>query len=71
MMEDVLKVFIGVVLGWVSTFIGYYMGRKTVRPDEPLFKREFNPGPTDEPEGDIWQDAMMKEEEKEERISTI
>ena len=71
-MTDILMIVILGVLGvWGSVFFGFLMGWKAARPEDKLIKREFNPGPADEPEGDIWQDAMMTEEEKEERISTI
>jgi len=57
-------IFIGVIMGFL-------MGWKAARPNDKLITREFNPGSTDEPEGDIWQDAMMTEAEKDERISTV
>ena len=70
-MEQLISAIIIAGVTLVSVVIGFLMGWKVARPEDKLIKREFNPGPTDEPEGDIWQDAMMTEEEKEERISTI
>jgi len=68
-MDELIRVSGGMLLAAFLIFIGYLMGFKAARPDDKLITREFNPGSTDEPEGDIWQDAMK--DDKDERISTI
>lgn len=50
--------------------IGFLMGMKSARPDEPIIKREFDPGPTDDPGGDIWQEALTPAEDDTRRIPT-
>jgi len=70
-LEQLISAVIIAGVTLVSVFIGFLMGWKAARPDDKLIERKFDPGPTDEPEGDPWQDAMMTEKEKEERISTI
>lgn len=51
--------------------IGYWMGRKT-KTDDPIYTPKFDPGPTDEPEGDIITDNLYPDEDKEDkRKSTI
>ena len=72
MIEQLISAVIIAGVTLVSVVIGFLMGWKAARPEHKLIRYDFNPGSTDEPEGDIWQDAMTSEEEKKERgIPTI
>lgn len=56
----------------LTTFIlviGYWMGRKT-KTDDPIYTPRFDPGPTEEPEGDIITDNLYEDEE-DKRKATI
>ena len=67
-MIDIFIVLILAVLGvWASVFLGFWMGWKAARPEEPLINKDFDPGPSDAPEDDIWQEALTPEK----GVSTI
>jgi len=55
----------------VSVVIGFVMGFKAARPENKLIERERDPGSTEEPEGDLWQDAMTPPVDKDERVRTL
>jgi len=63
MLENIIYIALGIsgLLG--AVFMGYWMGRKTIT-DEPLVKREFDPGPPNEPDGDMWTEALTAPEEE-------
>lgn len=52
---------------------GFWMGFKAKIPDKKLIERKFDPGSTDEPEGDVWAEALTKpaEDEEERGIPTL
>jgi len=50
-------IFMGIAI--LCVVIGYFMGLKSARPDEKLITRHRDQGSTDEPEGDIFNDAMI------------
>ena len=54
----------------IPVIIGFLMGYKAARPEDPIVKRRVNQGPTDEPEGDPFTDAM-RVPDAEERVKTI
>jgi hypothetical protein len=62
-------IHVGVCL--VTVCVGFIMGFKAARPEDKLINREFDPGSTEEPEGDLWQDAMTAPEDVEERVRTL
>mgnify|MGYP000200461201 CR=1 FL=1 len=66
MLEKCVEQLINVV----PVIIGFLMGFKAARPDEKLIKWKVNQGPTDEPDGDPFNDAMRVPDE-EERVKTI
>lgn len=57
----------------LSLCLGYSMGRNSAgQPLNAIPKdKPFNPGPTEEPEGDLFQDAMSNDEGAIERIATF
>lgn len=57
------------ILTTFISLVGYWMGRKT-KTDNPIYTPKFDPGPTDEPEGDIITDNLYEDEE-DKRKSTI
>lgn len=59
---------IGLML--LCVIIGFFMGFKAARPEDKLINYHPDQGSTDEPEGDIWQDAMRKPDE-DERVDTL
>ena len=63
-MDQLVVVLIGGGIVLVSVSIGFFMGLKAARPDEKLISREFDPGSTEEPEGDIFNDALLPPEDK-------
>ena len=50
-------IFMGIAI--LCVVIGYFMGLKSARPDEKLITLHRDQGSTDEPEGDIFNDAML------------
>ncbi|MFH1593579.1 MAG: hypothetical protein ABID09_02650 [Candidatus Omnitrophota bacterium] len=48
---------------------GYAMGRNSA--GQPFTLKQFNPGPSKEPEGDLFNDAMSDTPEARERIKTF
>lgn len=70
MLEKCVEQLFNVLPAILCVVVGYWMGWKSARPEDPLVKRTVDQGPTDEPEGDIWTDAM-KDPESEERVKTI
>ena len=67
--QTVIIISLVSVLNVLILIAGYLMGRKT-KTDEPVYTPKFNPGSTDEPEGDIIADHLYEDEE-EERKPTI
>jgi len=59
---------IGLML--LCVIIGFLMGFKAARPEDKLINYHPDQGSTEEPEGDIWQDAMRKPDE-DERVDTL
>lgn len=57
----------------VAVAVGFFFGWRAKRPDAKLIDRKFNPGPAEEPEGDIFTEALEppKDDEKERGISTL
>lgn len=67
-------IFIGAIVQvlviWGSIHMGYWMGRKTIT-DEPLIKREFDPGPKDGDDDNVYDEALKPLDEEERGISTL
>ncbi len=68
LISGVLVLIVGIL---VSVTIGFFMGLKSARPDEPIIKpKPFDPGPTDEDEQDIWANALTEPDKEERGIPT-
>ena len=65
---DLLIIVVAVL---VCVLAGYIMGFKAARPDDPILSPHYpDQGSKDEPDGDIWRDAMTKSPDMDERIKT-